>query len=84
MQENKPASNLEEYRDVLHSVSAGAPKFSAPRAGAVYTPEDVREYETEQASMELLSQIERGELSAKDNSWIPLEEAEEALEVQDA
>lgn len=75
----KPVSDLRNYNEVLRDVSEGQPVFLTKNGRGRYVVLDLVEYEKTQAKLALLSELAKGEQSAKEQGWLSAEEIEEAL-----
>lgn len=45
----------------------------------IFNSKEYKEYEKEEATRELQSRLEKGEESAKEKGWLPVEDVEKAL-----
>ena len=70
----KPISDLRNYSDVLNDVNAGAPVFLTKNGRGRYAIMDINDYEKMQASLRLLSELNKGRRSGEENGWLTLEE----------
>lgn len=75
----KPISDLRSYNAVLNDVELGAPVFLTKNGRGRYVIMDIVEYEKNQASLALLSALAEGELSAKVQGCLSVDEAERRL-----
>jgi prevent-host-death family protein len=70
----KPVSDLRNYNEVLRDVAEGQPVFLTKNGRGKYVILDLGEYEKTQASMQLLSELAKGEQSAKELGWLSSED----------
>lgn len=75
----KPISDLRSYNAVLNDVELGIPVFLTKNGRGRYVIMDIDEYEKNQASLALLSALAEGELSAKVQGCLSVDEAERRL-----
>ncbi len=75
----KPVSDLRNYNDVLRDIAVGEPVFLTKNGRGKYAIVDMEEYEMMQATLKLLNELSRGEISLKDSGSVSLEEAAEQL-----
>ena len=66
----RPISDLRNYTEVLKEISVDEPVFLTKNGRGKYAIVDLKEYEKTQAAIKLMSQLARGEKSAKDGGWI--------------
>ena len=59
----KPVSNLRNYSDVLHDVTAL----------------DMQDFETMQATLRLMNELAKGQKSGEEKGWLTLENVEKQL-----
>jgi prevent-host-death family protein len=74
-----PVSDLRDYNKVLTHVSDGQPVYLTRNGRGRYAIVDLAEYERSQATMNLLSDLARGEQSALESGWLSADEVERAL-----
>lgn len=72
----KPVSDLRNYNEVLRDVKDGEPAFLTKNGRGRYVILDIKEYEKIHASLKLMSELEKGEQSARERGWIPFSEIE--------
>lgn len=77
----KPVSDLRNYNEVLCEVSDGQPVFLTRNGRGSYAILSLDEYDRIQASMTLLSELARGEQSAREHGWLTADSVESALGV---
>ena len=81
----KPVSDLRNYTDVLRDVDNGEPVFLTKNGRGRYVIIDIDEYEKINATLKLMSELEKGERSAREKGWIDFSEIEKefANDIQD-
>lgn len=81
----KPVSDLRNYNEVLRDVESGEPVFLTKNGRGRYVILDMEEYEKITATMKLMSELEKGERSAREKGWIDFSEIEKefANDIQD-
>ena len=62
----KPVSDLRNYNEVLRDVEGGEPVFLTKNGRGRYVILDMEEYEKITATMKLMSELEKGERSARE------------------
>lgn len=70
----KPISDLRNYSDALNDVNAGVPVFLTKNGRGRYAIMDIDDYEKMQASLRLLSELNKGRRSGEENGWLTFEE----------
>ena len=75
----KPVSDLRNYNEVLNDIAVGEPVFLTKNGRGKYAILDIREYEKLCAELKLLSELEKGEKSAREKDWLSLLEVEKEL-----
>lgn len=70
----RPVSDLKNYSDVLQEIERGNTVFLAEDGKKRYVIMDITEYERLNATLKLLSELEKGEQSARDENWIDFSE----------
>ena len=75
----KPISDLRSYNAVLNDVELGAPVFLTKNGRGRYVIMDINDYEKKQASLALLSALAEGEISAKVQDCLSVDEAKRRL-----
>lgn len=75
----KPISDLRSYNAVLNDVELGVPVFLTKNGRGRYVIMDIDEYEKNQASLALLSALAEGEISAKVQGCLSVDETERRL-----
>ncbi|AET67508.1 prevent-host-death family protein [Desulfosporosinus orientis DSM 765] len=66
----KPISDLRNYNEVLRDVSAGEPVFLTKNGRGKYAIVDIADYEKTQATLKLLSELNKGRKSGEENGWL--------------
>jgi len=77
----KPVSDLRNYSEVLRDVAVGEPVFLTRNGRGRYALVDIADYEKTQAMLKLMSELAKGEQSARDKGWLSIEEVEKSLGV---
>jgi len=77
----KPVSDLRNYNEVLRSVDIGQPVFLTKNGRGRYAVLDMREYEKTQAAIKLITELSKGEQSAREKGWRTADEVEARLGV---
>ncbi|MBR4013205.1 MAG: type II toxin-antitoxin system Phd/YefM family antitoxin [Clostridia bacterium] len=72
----KPVSDLRNYNEVLRDISVGEPVFLTKNGRGKYAIVDMEEFEKTQATLKLMSELAKGESSAKENGYIDISEVE--------
>ena len=70
----KPISDLRNYSEVLNDVAVGAPVFLTKNGRGRYAIVDIHDYEKTQATLKLLSELEKGRISGEPEGWLSPEE----------
>ena len=70
----KPVSDLRNYNEVLRDVDSGEPVFLTKNGRGRYVILDMEEYEKLNATMKLMSELEKGERSARENGFVKSED----------
>lgn len=78
----RPISDLRNYTEVLKEISVDEPVFLTKNGRGKYAIVDLKEYEKTQAAIKLMTQLARGEKSAKDGGWIDGDAVKGLLEVE--
>ena len=78
----KPISDLRNYSEVLHDVAVGSPVFLTKNGRGRYAILDLRDYEKTQATLKLMSELEKGRRSGEERGWLSLEEVEKYLGIE--
>lgn len=79
----KPVSDLRNYTEVLRDISVGEPVFLTKNGRGRYAIVDIEEYEQTKAVLKLMSELSKGEQSAKENGWTDISEVKKILGVSD-
>ena len=72
----KPVSDLRNYNEVLRDISVGEPVFLTKNGRGKYVIVDMDEFEKTQATLKLMSELAKGEASAKEKGYISISEVE--------
>jgi prevent-host-death family protein len=75
----KPISDLRNYSEVLHDVELGSPVFLTKNGRGRYAIVDLRDYKKTQATLKLMSELDKGRRSGEEKGWLSIEEVEEYL-----
>lgn len=75
----KPISDLRNYTEVLKETSEGAPVFLTKNGRGEYVIMDMKDYDKMKATLKLVSELEKGERSAREEGWLSAGEVEKAL-----
>ena len=75
----KPISDLRNYTEVLKGTSEGAPVFLTKNGRGEYVILDMKDYDKMKATLTLMSELEKGERSAREEGWLSADEVEKAL-----
>ena len=75
----KPVSDLRNYNEVLRDVAIHEPVFLTKNGRGRYALMDMQDYQRQQATIRLLSELSRGEQSALEAGWLSLDEVESSL-----
>ena len=70
----KPVSDLRNYNEVLRDIAVGEPVFLTKNGRGRYVIVDMEEFEKTQATLKLMSELAKGEASAKEKGYIDLSE----------
>lgn len=77
----KPVSDLRNYNEVLRDIAVGEPVFLTKNGRGRYAIVDMDEYEKYQATIKLMSELLKGEVSSREKGYINIEEIEDILGV---
>jgi len=75
----KPISDLRNYTEVLKETSEGAPVFLTKNGRGEYVILDMKDYDKMKATLTLMSELEKGERSAREEGWLSADEVEKSL-----
>ncbi len=75
----KPVSDLRNYNEVLRDVEVGEPVFLTKNGRGRYVVIDIDEYEKLRAELKLMSELEKGERSAREKGWIKADDVKRLL-----
>lgn len=70
----KPVSDLRNYNEVLRDVSVGEPVFLTKNGRGRYALVDIADYEKTQATIKLLSELNKGRKSGEERGWLSHED----------
>lgn len=77
----KPVSDLRNYNEVLRGIAVGEPVFLTKNGRGKYAIVDMEEFEKTQATLKLLSELAKGDASAKEKGYLSFGEVEALLGV---
>ena len=77
----KPVSDLRNYNEVLRDVAMNEPVFLTKNGRGRYVLIEMQDYEHMQATIRLLSELSKGEKSAKEIGWLSIDEIEDTLDL---
>lgn len=66
----KPISDLRNYNEVLRDVSVGEPVFLTKNGRGRYAIVDIADYEKTQATIKLMSELNKGRESGEEKGWL--------------
>lgn len=75
----KPVSDLRNYTEVLRDISVGEPVFLTKNGRGKFVILDMEEYERQQATIKLLTELAKGEQSVREEGWLTQEDVEREL-----
>ena len=75
----RPVSDLRNYNEVLREISVDSPVFLTKNGRGRYAIVDIEEYERQRAELSLLSELAKGESSARKNGWLSEDEADKLV-----
>ncbi len=75
----KPVSDLRNYNEVLRDIAVDEPVFLTKNGRGRYVIVDINEYERQRATLKLLSELAKGEKSAREKGWLTAEKVEKEL-----
>ncbi len=79
----KPVSDLRNYNEVLRDIAVGEPVFLTKNGRGRYAIVDITEYEKTKSVVKLMSELNKGEQSAKTDGWKDFASVEKLLGVSD-
>lgn len=79
----KPVSDLRNYNEVLRDISVGEPVFLTKNGRGKYAIIEMEDYEKNQATIKLLSELAKGELQATEDNLISMLDITKTLGVSD-
>ena len=77
----KPVSDLRNYNEVLRDIAIGEPVFLTKNGRGRYAIVDIEDFEKMHATLRLMSELAKGESSAKEKGYVDISEVEELLGV---
>ncbi len=78
----KPVSDLRNYNEVLKEITVGDPVFLTKNGRGRFAILDIKEYEKNQATIKLLSELMEAEKAVKTgDEWLAEEQVKEDLGV---
>lgn len=77
----KPVSDLRNYNDVLRDIAVGELVFLTNNGRGRYAIVDMEKLKKTQATLRLMSELAKGEASAKEKGYIDISEVEALLGV---
>lgn len=77
----KSVSDLRNYNEVLRDIAVGETVFLTKNGRGRYAIVDMQELEKTQATLKLMSELAKGELSVKDKGYIDISKVELILGV---
>ena len=75
----KPISDLRNYTEVLKEVRVNHPVYLTRNGRGAYAIVDANELDRLKATVQLLTKLEEGEQSAREQGWLTADEVETAL-----
>ena len=75
----KPVSDLRNYTEVLRDIGVGEPVFLTKNGRGRFVILDMEEYERQQATIKLLTELAKGKKTAAEKGWLSEEEADAAI-----
>ena len=78
----RPVSDLRNYSEVLKEISVDAPVFLTKNGRGKYAIVDMEEYERTKATIKMMSQLAKGEVSVKESGWIDGNDVEGLLGIK--
>ncbi len=79
----KPVSDLRNYNEVLRDIAVGEPVFLTKNGRGRYAILDMDDFERMNAQLKLMTELSKGEKSAKESGWVSFDDAMKLLEVDD-
>ena len=70
----KPISDLRNYSDVLRDVHIGVPVFLTKNGRGRYAIIDIQDYERNNATLTLMSELAKGKKSGEEKGWLSPDE----------
>ncbi|MBO6230118.1 MAG: type II toxin-antitoxin system Phd/YefM family antitoxin [Ruminiclostridium sp.] len=76
----RPVSDLRNYNDVLSEITVDSPVFLTKNGKGLYAIVDMKEYDKQRATIKLLSELAKGEASARKRGWLSEEDADRLID----
>ena len=76
-----PVSDLRNYKNVIDQVSYGNPVYLTKNGRSSVAIVDTRELDELRAINSLFYELEKGEVSARKDGWISIDDAEKRLDL---
>ena len=70
---------MRNYKEVLKEKSEGEKVFMTKNGRGEYVILDMKDYDKMKATLTLMSELEKGERSAREEGWLSADEVEKAL-----
>lgn len=75
----KPISDLRNYTEVLNEVKEDSPVYLTRNGRGVYAIMKLEDLDKLKSTIKLLSKLEEGEMSAREEGWLSAKDVETAL-----
>jgi len=75
----KPISDLRNYTELLHEVKENSPVYLTRNGRGEYAIVKLEDLEKLKATVRLLTELEAGEKSAREEGWLSADEVEKKL-----
>lgn len=75
----KPISDLRNYTEVLKEVKKDQPVYLTRNGRGAYAIVEIGELDRLKAALQLMTKLEEGEQSAREQGWLAADEVEAAL-----
>ena len=70
----KPVSDLRNYSEVLKDIRTGSPVYLTKNGRGRYVILEMEDYEKKEATINLITELEKGRISGEKEGWYTLEE----------
>jgi len=80
MPQIKPVSDLRNYNEVLSKVVEGNPVYLTKNGHGRYAIYEIDDVKRREAEIQLLHELARGEISARDAGWLDEDAVDQELE----